>query len=296
MRSTEPIRVAILVILASTAAACSNGSDSPTSPSPGGGGGGSAGVVYTAFGASDTAGVGSSVECFPFSPCPNGMGWVQLLERRLRETGPVTLYNRGVPGAVLSPTIEEVGRRVGRTFPGNILTNQSPFTRPESTVVTVFAGPNDANAVGQVIEAQLAGDDPRGFIDQQVRLWADDYAAVLRQIRQLAPGARIVVLNLPNLAAMPYFAPRSTFQKSIMQRIAVSMSDHVNALRAGTVSVVDIMCDPRVLEPSSFSGDGYHPSDRGYALMAELAYPAMVNASHPAPAADCGQKHLFPPY
>ena len=98
-------------------------------------------------------------------------------------------------------------------------------------MVTVFAGPNDANAIGQVIEAQLAGDDPRGFIDQQVRLWADDYAAVLRQIRQQAPGARIVVLNLPNLAAMPYFAARSTFQKSIMQRIAVSMSDHVNALR-----------------------------------------------------------------
>ena len=61
-----------------------------------------------------------------------------------------------------------------------------------------------------------------------------------------------------------------------MQRIAVSMSDHVNLLHGGNVFVVDIMCDPRVLEPSSFSGDGYHPSDRGYALMAELTYPAMV--------------------
>jgi lysophospholipase L1-like esterase len=295
MRSIEAIRVAILVTLAGTAAACSNDSDSPTSPSPGGGGG-SAGVVYSALGASDTMGYGSSVECFPFSPCPNGMGYVQLLERRLRETGPVTLYNRGVPGAILGPTIEEVGRRVGRTFPGNILTNQSPFTHQDSTVVTVFAGPNDANAIGQVIEAQLAGDDPRAFIDQQVRLWADDYAAVLRQIRQRAPGTRIVLINLPNLAAMPYFAARSTFQKSIMQRIAVSMNDHVNALRAANVHVVDVMCDPRVLEPSSFSGDGYHPGDRGYALLAELTYPAMVNASHPAPAGDCGQRHVFPPY
>jgi lysophospholipase L1-like esterase len=94
---------------------------------------------------------------------------------------------------------------------------------------------------------------------------------------------------------MPYFAARSTFQKSIMQRIAVSMSDHVNLLHGGNVFVVDIMCDPRVLEPSSFSGDGYHPSDRGYALMAELTYPAMVNGSHPPPG-DCGQKRLFPPY
>jgi lysophospholipase L1-like esterase len=285
--------VAILVILAGALAACSkdsgDDSGSPTAPSP-------TGIVYTALGASDTAAVGSSVECFPFSPCPNGMGYVQLLERRLRETSPTTLYNGGVPGAVLSPTIEEVGRRIGRVFPGNILTNQSPFTHQNSTVVTVFAGPNDANAIGQVIEAQQAGDDVRGFIDQTVRRWADDYAAVLRQIRQRAPGARIVVINMVNLAAMPYFASRSTFQKSIMQRIAVSMNDHVNALRAANVNIVDVMCDPRVLEPSSFSGDGYHPSDRGYALMAELTYPAMVNASHPAPAGDCGQRHIYPPF
>ena len=119
------------------------------------------------------------------------MGWVQLLERRLRESGPVTLYNRGVPGAVLGPSIEELGRRIGRTFPGNILTNQSAFTREDSTVVTVFAGPNDANAIGQVIEAQLAGDDPRAFIDQQVRLWNDDYLAVLRRSarRRRAPAS-----------------------------------------------------------------------------------------------------------
>ena len=294
MQCTARFSVAILVILASAAAACSKDSDdgdpgSPTSPSP-------TAIVYTALGASDTAAIGSSVECFPFSPCPSGMGYVQLLERRLRETTPTTLYNRGVPGAVLSPTIEEVGRRIGRVFPGNILTNQSPFTHPDSTVVTVFAGPNDANALGQVIEAQQAGDDVRGFIDQQVRLWADDYAAVLRTIRQRAPGARIVLINMVNLAAMPYFSARSTFQKSIMQRIAVSMNDRVNALRGSGVNVVDVMCDPRVLEPSSFSGDGYHPSDRGYALMAELTYPAMVNATHPAPAADCGQRHLFPPF
>lgn len=294
MARTHRFPVAILVILVSAAAACSkdSGDDdpgSPTAPSP-------TGIVYTALGASDTAGIGSSVECFPFSPCPNGMGYVQLLERRLRETTPTTLYNRGVPGAVLSPSIEDIGRRIGRTFPGNILTNQSPFTHPDSTVVTVFAGPNDANAIGQVIEAQQAGDDVRGFIDQQVRLWAESYAVVLATIRQRAPGARIVVINMVNLAAMPYFSSRSTFQKSIMQRIAVSMNDRVNALRAANVNIVDVMCDPRVLEPSSFSGDGYHPSDRGYALMAELTYPAMVNASHPAPAADCGQRNLFPPF
>ena len=67
-----------------------------------------------------------------------------------------------------------------------------------------------------------------------------------------------------------------------MQRIAVEHERSGQRARAAaTCHVVDLMCDPRVLEPSSFSGDGFHPSDRGYALMAELAYPAMVNASHP---------------
>ena len=45
------------------------------------------------------------------------------------------------------------------------------------------------------------------------------------------------------------------------------------------------MCDPRILQASSFSGDGFHPGDAGYALMAELAYPALANgaASTPVP-------------
>ena len=72
MRSSDPIRVAILVTLACTAVACSNDVGLPHLALARRGG--SAGVVYTALGASDTAGIGSSVECFPFSPCPNGMG------------------------------------------------------------------------------------------------------------------------------------------------------------------------------------------------------------------------------
>ncbi len=292
MRSAACIPVAILVTLALTGEACSKDSDSPTSPSPSPSGA----TSYTALGASDTAGIGSSVECFPFSPCTNGMGWVQQLQRRLQQNGETAFLNLGVPGAVLSPAIEELGRRINRTYPGNFLTNQSPFTAPASTVVTVFAGGNDANTIAQVVQAQQAGDDPRGFIDQQVGKWGDDYAALVRTVRQRAPNARVVVLNLPNLAGMPYLARNSTFEKSIMQRVAVGLSDRANALVAPNVHVVDLMCDPRILEPSSFSGDGFHPSDRGYSLMAELAYPAMVNASHPAPAADCAQKRLFPPY
>lgn len=293
MRSFASIRVAILVTAGLMAVACSGGgNDSPTSPTPNPGGGAS----YTALGASDATGYGSSVECFPFSPCSNGTGYVQLLQRRLEQGGPVAYQNVGVPGSVLSPSIEDLSRRVGRGVSNNLLTNQTPFVRANDTVVTVFAGGNDGNIIAEAVKAQLAGDDPRAFIDQQVGKWGDDYGALVRAVRQKAPGARVVVLNLPNLAAMPYVARFTTFEKSILQRVAVGLSERVNALAASNVHVVDLLCDARVIEPASFSPDGFHPSDRGYALMAELAYPAMVNATHPAPAGDCGLKRIFPAY
>jgi lysophospholipase L1-like esterase len=293
MRSFASIRVAILVTAGLAAVACSGGGDdSPTSPTPNP----VSGASYTALGASDATGYGSSVECFPFSPCSNGTGYVQLLQRRLEQGGPVAYQNVGVPGSVLSPAIEDLSRRVGRGVSNNLLTNQTPFVRASDTVVTVFAGGNDGNIIAEAVKAQLAGDDPRAFIDQQVGKWGDDYGALVRAVRQKAPGARVVVLNLPNLAAMPYVARFTTFEKSILQRVAVGLSERVNALAASNVHVVDLLCDARVIEPASFSPDGFHPSDRGYALMAELAYPAMVNATHPAPASDCGLKRIFPAY
>lgn len=288
---SRSIRAAALMA-ALGVAGCSQAPDSPTSPSPAG----SATFTQTNLGASDAAGVGSSVPCFPFTTCePNATSWVQVLFRRLQQqNGTPTLLNLGVPGAVLSQNIEDLGRRVGRTYPGNFITNQAPFTRPESSVVTIFAGGNDANTIGQVVQAQLAGDDVRGFIDQQVRQWGDDLGALVRAVRQKAPSTKVVILNLPNLAGAPYIARNSALERGVMQRIVVGMTDRINAQAGPNTFVVDLMCDPRIIEPASFSSDGFHPSDRGYALMAELAYPAVVNSSHPAPAADCAQRRLAP--
>ncbi len=296
MRWSATRSVAILVTLALSAAACSKDNDSPDSPTGPSPGGNPGGASYTALGASDATGYGSSVECFPFSPCSGGTGYVQILQRRLEQNGPVAYQNVGVPGSVLNLQMEELARRVGRDIRNNLLTNQTPFVRATDTVVTVFAGGNDGNIIAEAVRAQQAGDDPRAFIDQQVRQWGDDYATLVRTVRQKAPNARVVALNLPNLAAMPYVARFSTFEKSILQRVAVGLSERVNALVAPNVHVVDLMCDGRVIEPASFSADGFHPSDRGYALMAELAYPAMVNASHPAPAGECALKRIFPAF
>ncbi len=258
------VRLPGLVLAVSLAAACSKASDSPTSPTPTG-----TGVVYGNISASDATGYMSSVECFPFTECAaNATGWVQTL----------------------------FGRRSGRTYPGNFVTNQVPFVKNTTTVLTVFAGGNDANTIGQVIQAQQAGDDLRAFIDREVAAFGEDMNALVRAVRQRAPNTKIVILNLPNLGAAPYMSRSSALDRGIMQRIAVGMTDRINALVGPNTFVVDLMCDARIVEPSSFSSDGFHPSDRGYGLMAELAYPAVANSTHPAPAADCGLRRVAPVY
>ena len=79
-----------------------------------------------------------------------------------------------------------------------------------------------------------------------------------------------------------------------MQRIATGLSDQVNALTSRGVVVVDLMCDARAIQPASFSADGFHPSDAGYALMADLGYAALSSGSAPTPQSTCGNRTLLP--
>jgi lysophospholipase L1-like esterase len=86
-------------------------------------------VNYTAIGASDAIGYGSSAVCLPFTPCPEGKGYVQLLEKRLKADGKtVSLLNLGLPGGVLSPEIQGIGNQLGR----DVLTNRSSPPMPRS--------------------------------------------------------------------------------------------------------------------------------------------------------------------
>ena len=71
-------------------------------------------IQYSALGASDANGVGSSVPCVPFDPCPDGTGYVPVLARQLRTSRDVTLMNLGIPASVLSPAIETLARQHGQ--------------------------------------------------------------------------------------------------------------------------------------------------------------------------------------
>ncbi len=281
----------LIVALALLTGACSRDADTPTSPSPTGGS-----SSYTVIGASDALGVGSSVVCAPFDlNCPNGTGYAQQLLRRLQQArGEVAYLNLGVPGAVMSPAVETVANQIGRPVARNFLDGQAPFVPPSTTHLTIFAGGNDANVIGEAVRAGLGGSDPRGYIDQQIRQWGNDYETLVGRIRDRAPNARIVALNLPNLGAAPYLAGNSVQERSIMQRIAVGLSERANALTARGVFVVDLLCEPRLYDGGHFSADGFHPNDRGYTLMADLAYPPLAGGAASAPAASCPQRTLLP--
>jgi lysophospholipase L1-like esterase len=188
-----------------------------------------------------------------------------------------------------------LGRDIGRSdIPSNFVDSIPPFVPTTTTHVTIFAGGNDTNVIAQAVRAGRGGIDIRGYIDAAVRQWGLDYEELIRRIRARAPSARIVALNLPNLGAAPYVAGNTTQERSVVQRIAVGLSDRVNALTSMNVLVVDLLCEPRVYEPSAFASDGFHPSDRGYATIAELTYPRLAAGPGVPPSSTCAQRTLLP--
>jgi lysophospholipase L1-like esterase len=286
--------VAALLSAFAVAGGCKR-AETPTTPTPPPTSTGP--VHYAVAGASDSIGFGGTVPCFPFDPdCPAGTGYVYVVKRRFQADGStVQLSNRGLPGAVLSPAILALARDIGRNdIPGTFLEQIAPFIPNTATHISIFTGGNDANVIAQNVRAGRGAADLRGYIDDHVRQFGTDLSDFVTRLRTRAPGARIVALNLPNLAAAPYVTASSSFDKSVLQRIAVGLSDRINALSAQNVIVVDLLCESRLYNAANFSSDGFHPNDQGYALMAELLYPALRNGTSASPSSTCPQRTLVP--
>lgn len=289
------IRIAAgLLAVVTLSAACSTAA-SPTAPTPNDPSGP---LFYTAIGASDGIGFGSSVPCLPFAECANGTGYVQILLQQLRSGGrTVGHLNASLPGGVLSRAIEELAASIGREISplaSNFIDRQVPFVPAETTHITIFAGGNDANVIAQAARAGRGGNDLNSYVDAQVRQWGTDLEALVAGLKAKAPNARIVALNLPNLAGSPYVATNPIAERSIMQRVAVGLSDHMNSLTGRGVLLVDLMCDARLYLPSNYAADGFHPSDGGYAVFAELALPVMRDGVNNQPSTACAQRRIVP--
>lgn len=266
-----------------------SGNASPTTPS-----GPPAGstIVYSAVGASDVLGIGSSNPCFLYEDC-NGNGYVWVAARALRSQGfAVEVAQLGIPAGVISPTFQDLGVQYGRTIGGNFLQSEMPFVKREAALVTVFVGANDVNTITAALGGGAGGSNPTAYIDQMVNAFGTDYAALITGIRARATSARIVVLNLPNLAALPYLSGASLAQKQAAQRAAVRIATTIINPRSDT-TVIDLMCDPRLYQASIFSADGFHPNDAGYAILGTEIVAALTSSSYPAPRSACSQMTIF---
>jgi lysophospholipase L1-like esterase len=287
-------KIAVAVLLSALAlAGCHKKNDDNPGPGPSD----PTRIYYTALGASDAVGAGSSILCPPFVDCPGATGYVQRIADNLRaRTTQFTLTNLGLPGAVLSHETVDLGNSVGLGLSVNFMQQEAPFVPPSTTIITVFAGANDTNTIATAIDRGAPGTtDANAFIDQQIVKFASDYSSMIATIRARAPSARIIVLNLPNFAGLPLAQGRSTRDKQWLQRLSVGFSRQgANALDAQNVTVIDTLCDARSYLPGNYSSDGFHPNDAGYLYLSGEVLRAYNAGSWPAPAASCTQMTLAP--
>lgn len=280
-----------LTILAAMVLAACSVVNNPTQP--GGGSSPTGAVVYSALGASDANGVGSSAPCFPYVDCPDGTGYVPQLVKRYKAAGrSISSQNLGVAGATLSKTFQDIGNRLNRNVLINLVDDEMPFIKTDATLVTVFTGGNDANAVADGAKKGFGGSSTSLWIDTQIATFARDLQTLVAGVKKRAPNARILMLNLPNFAAMPYAAGLTLGEKQALQYIAVSFNAEINKLAAQGAIVVDLMCETRTYERGNISGDGFHPNDSGYAMFADLLYVA-ATASAAAPKTSCAAMSYY---
>ena len=283
--------VLLAITLTGTIACGGGGTSSPTgpgsTPQP------NSNVFYTAIGASDAIGFGSSAVCIPYTECPDGRGYIQVATRELKARGfTVTLTNLGFPAHVLSRRLQDLGTRYGRTMTGNMLELQAPFVTSSTTLVTIFTGANDVDTIVAALGGGAGGSDQTAYINSQIDAFGQDFAALLSMVRDRTPSARIVVLNLPNMAGMPRNVSGSLQKRRAEQMLSVGITMRViNPKASGGVLVVDVMCDPRAYQSTTYSSDGFHPSDTGYAWMAAEVVAAATTA-YRAPASSCSQTVL----
>jgi lysophospholipase L1-like esterase len=124
------------------------------------------------------------------------------------------------------------------------------------------------------------------WLDGQIASFAQEFQDLITGVRARATTSKVVVLNLPNMARLPYNAGLNATEREWMRRLSVGYSAAMNAARSADVRVVDLMCHAPVYNPAIYSGDGFHPNDTGYALLADLVTAAVTSAP-PAPATNC---------
>jgi lysophospholipase L1-like esterase len=284
-------------------------------------------VQYTAVGASDAVGYGASVPCTTATPalgaadptCPEAgaSGYVPDIVRGFKSAAGFTalLQDLGISGAVIGPDIRAEGNKYNSAFgpqpcrprttqaiPADFLTNELPNVNPKASFATIFAGGNDVNAIVNALACGAGGTTvatQTAYITQQVTNFGHDFATLVGSVHAKAPGATIVVANIPNFANVPYAAqaplpPTTKAQlRQALQAVSVAIDTNViNTVAPLGIPVVDLQCNPTSYDPANFYTDGFHPNDTGYALLAQAFLQQALSDKPVAPQASCSYQAI----
>jgi lysophospholipase L1-like esterase len=309
------IRVALLAAAGALFTACSSSStpSTPSTPSK-------LFIAYTAVGASDAVGYGASVPCTTANPplvadltCPEpgANGYVPDIVNGLGQYGfSATLQDLGISGGVIGPDIQTLAntydsvtganacrpRTPASAYPANFLQNELPSVNPKATLITIFAGGNDVNGIVNALACGAGGTtvaSQTAFITAQVTAFGNDFAKLVGGAHAAAPGAIIIVANIPNFANVPYAKAAPAALRAALQAISVAIDTNViNTAPSLGVPVVDVQCNPQSYVPANFYTDGFHPNTAGYALLGGLFVQQALATSPTLPAQSCSQQAI----
>jgi lysophospholipase L1-like esterase len=227
-------------------------------------------IRYAALGDSITAGQFASKTDLPRVPLPffpsGGTSYTSLVAGALAKKGAVIFTNLAQPGS----------------YTLSVWNQQVPRIPRDTTLVTIFIGLTDETLIasnGRTVE--------EGVVFQvTLAFWRQAIAHVIAGVRLVAPKARIVLANVPNLGQYPAYqaggaAPQPDDVRARNASASEGMDQFINSFFAKGIDVVDLRCDPRIYAKDKFANE-IHPNDNGYAVIAE-DFLAVIAHPHALP-------------
>ncbi len=190
-------------------------------------------LSYCAMGASDVVGEGA---------IPETKGYVYLIKDSLTNfVRNVKFDTTGVSGHIIT----------------EIAANQLPQAlQIKPDVISLWTGGNDLiNIIYGVITVQI---------------FENNLDIILSSLKDSLPNTHVVIGNLPNLTKLPRFETYSDETKAegklVLQQLNRAISTKAHQYGA---TVVDLASNTSFVENhDNISDDGFHPSNKGYEIMA----------------------------
>ena len=175
-------------------------------------------------------------------------GFTEILYRTLsRDAAAHSFTNLSVPGATMN----------------EVLTFQVPHIPSHADTLLLVVGANDVvNLNDRVIFGEHCG-------------------RLLGRIRAGAPSARLFVTGIPNMAITPQVPDEAKpFVASMCENLSAAMREQAETHQGIFIDLFGITNLADGHASRYLSEDDFHPSDRGYALIARGALPVMQSILH----------------